>query len=274
METFHLDIKDRVRADLDPLRLLQVSCEFFFISVLDLKEPVQDFIVVFECKQLPEFIGVLFISLPDRLVQESGETRIAVQQPPAERNAVCLIIELLRIDLIEVVQLGIFQDLCVQRSDAVDAEPIVDVNMRHVHGIIPVNDGNALVLKFSPYLVVQDLNDRHKLRNYFLKIRNRPFLQRFRKDGVVCVSTCLRHYVYRVIHVHSPCCEQADQFRDHHGRMGVIDLDHRVVRQVIQSTSLCHALIQDKLRARADHEILLVDTQEPSLLVAVVRVEE
>ena len=56
--------------------------------------------------------------------------------------------------------------------------------------------------------------------------------------------------------------------------MSVVDLDHRVIRQVIQSASLCFTLVQNELRARADHEILLINAKEPSLLIAVIRVEE
>ena len=52
------------------------------------------------------------------------------------------------------------------------------------------------------------------------------------------------------------------------------DLDHRVVRQVVQIASFRRTFVKDELCARAYHHILLIDAQKSSLLVAVVRIKE
>ena len=57
METFYLDVEDRIRADLQSLCLAQVSAEIFFILVLDLKQPVQDPVVIFICKKLSSSVA-------------------------------------------------------------------------------------------------------------------------------------------------------------------------------------------------------------------------
>ena len=56
--------------------------------------------------------------------------------------------------------------------------------------------------------------------------------------------------------------------------MRVIDLDNRVVRQVIEITALCRTFVQDQLSRAAHHEILLVDAQQSSLFITVVRIQE
>ena len=274
VETFYLDIEDRIRADLQSLCLAQVSAEIFFILVLDLKQPVQDLVIIFICKKFLKLCGVFFVAFADGLVKQRGQTRVAVEQPAAEGDAVCLIVEFLRVDPVEIVQLGILQDLRVQRGNAVYAESIVDVNVGHVHRFIAVDNRHALILIFSSYLIIQHLDDRHELRNDFLQIVHRPFLQRLSEDRMVRVRACPGDNVDGVVHFHAALHQQTDHFRDHHGRVGVIDLDHRVVRQIVEIASLRHALVKDQLRAAADHEILLVDTQQSSLLVAVVRIEE
>ena len=58
---------------------------------------------------------------------------VAVQKPAAEGDAVCLVVEFLRIDLVEVVQLIVFQDLCMKTGNAVDAETVMDIDMSHVY---------------------------------------------------------------------------------------------------------------------------------------------
>ena len=154
MEALHLNIEDRIRTDLNPLSLLQIGCQRLFIFVFDLKKPVQDLFVTLKRKQLLKLRCILFLLFSDGLIEKLREQRITVQQPPAECNTVCLIVKLLRIDPVEVVQLGILQDIRVERRNAVYAEAIVDINMRHMHRIISVNDRNTLVLKFPSHLII------------------------------------------------------------------------------------------------------------------------
>ena len=56
--------------------------------------------------------------------------------------------------------------------------------------------------------------------------------------------------------------------------MGIVDLDHHMLIQVMQVIAFLIALLQDQLCAVADHEILLVDTQKLSGAVTVVRIQE
>ena len=90
---------------------------------------------------------------------------VAVQQPAAEGNAVCLIVELLRIDLVEVVEFRIFQNFRVQVGNAVDTVAIMNIHMCHMHAFLVINDRNRLVIVFAYHAAVQFVDNRKKLRN-------------------------------------------------------------------------------------------------------------
>ena len=274
VETFYLNIKDRIRAHFQSLSLAQVSAEVFFVLVFDLKQLIKNFVIIFVRQKFLKLCGVFLVSLSDRLVQQGGQTRIAVDEPAAECDSVCLVVELLRINLVEVVQLRVLEDLCVQSSNAVYTEPVVDIDMRHMHCVITVDNSNALILVFSSHFVIEHLNDRHKLRNNFLQVMYRPFLKCLGKDRVVCIRTASGDNINRIVHIQSSLHKQADHFRNYHSRVRVVDLDHRIIRQVIQVASLCGALVENKLSSCAYHKVLLIDTEQPSLLIAVVRIKE
>ena len=274
VETLYLDIKDRIRAHFQPLCLAQVSAEIFFILMFDLKQFVENFVVIFVCKKFFELCGVFFPAFPDRLIKQCCQTRVAVDEPAAECDAVCLIVELLRINLEEVVQFRVLKDLCVQRGNTVYTESVVNVNMCHVHRIITVDNCNALIFIFSSYFIIKHLDDRHKLRNNFLQVMYRPFLKRLGKDSMVRICACSGYNVNSVVHIHTSLHEQADQFRNYHSRMCIVDLDYGIIRQIVKIASFCRALVENELCSRAYHKILLINTEQSSLLIAVVRIKE
>ena len=114
-----------------------------------------------------------------------------MEQPPAESDSIRFVIELFRIDLIEIMQFIFLQDFRVQGGNAIDAEAIVDIYMSHVDGIVAVNDSDAFIGKFPSYFIIQDLNDRNQGRDNFLQVRERPFFQCFCQNGMVRIGACL-----------------------------------------------------------------------------------
>ena len=56
--------------------------------------------------------------------------------------------------------------------------------------------------------------------------------------------------------------------------MGVVDLDHYMLVQFMQVIAFILALFQDQLGAAAYHEILLIDTQLPAVIVRIIRIKE
>src|SRR5699024_8952337 len=146
----------------------------------------------------------------------TGQHRVAVHKPATEGDAVCHVIKFLRINLIKRLQLRMFQHFRVERCHTVDDETEVDVDVGDVHDVVPVNDGDSLIIKTSPYLIVQHFDDRDQLRHHFFQIMHRPFFKRFCQNGVVCVSAGSAYHVDGVVHVQSSADEQTNQLRDHH----------------------------------------------------------
>ena len=68
--------------------------------------------------------------------------------------------------------------------------------------------------------------------------------------------------------------KQTDQLRNDHGRMSIIDLNGSVVSQVVQVGTAGNALGKDELCSIADHEILLINAKQASLVIGIVRIEE
>ena len=155
---------------------------------------------------------------------------------------------------------------------SVDAEPVVNIHMSHVHHILPVNNGYRWLLILTADPIIQNLNNGHKLRHHLFQISNRPFLQRLSQNGMIGISTGLLYDLHCLVKVNSPLHEQPDQFRNHHRRMSIIDLNHRIIRQVMKGTALFHTLIQNQLGPITDHKILLIDAKLPPCLIAVIRI--
>ena len=274
VKTFYLYVEDRILIHCQVLGLVEILLQCLFIVFLDLFQLFQHFRVIFVFQKLFQFHRVLLISASDQALNVIRQLVIAVDQPAAERNTVGLIVELLRIDIIERFQLGVFQDLCVQRRHTIDRETVMDIHMCHMHTSVLVDDGNffPFIFGFRPGIQLKD--DRKQMRNHLFQIIDRPFFQRFGKDRMVSVRTGLADYMDCLIQSKSSLLKQTDQFRDYHGRMGIVDLDHHMLIQVMQVIAFLIALLQDQLCAVADHEILLVDTQKLSGAVTVVRIQE
>ena len=84
-----------------------------------------------------------------------------MHQPSAERDAVGLIIEFLRIEFVEMLQFLILQNLRVQGCHTIDAEAIVNVNVCHVHTFFLIDDIHGRIIEFPTDLVVKHLDNGH-----------------------------------------------------------------------------------------------------------------
>ena len=150
----------------------------------------------------------------------------------------------------------------------------MNVNVSHVDGIIPVNNGHGLVGKAAAHLIIQHLDNGNQLRHAFLQIRHRPFLQGLSQNGVVGVGAGPGYHINGFIHIHSPFHQKTDQLRNDHGGMGVIDLDYCVIRQIRKNAAFGGTLIQNQAGGIAYHKILLVNAQLATGLIAVIRIEK
>ena len=160
-----------------------------------------------------------------------------------------------------MIQFTLFQNLGMDRCHTVDAVTVMDVDMCHVHSLVLVDDLYLFIFVFLCHTVTQLLDDGNQLRNYFFNISQRPLLQSFCQDGVVGIRAGATYHINGFIHGESFLSgEDTDQFRDNHGRMGIVDLDCHMLRQCMQIIAFFLYFLQDQLGTVAYHEVLLVNT--------------
>ena len=261
VQTLDLNIVNGIVIQHDSLRFCKVIFQFGLSAALDIEQTLQHGSVIDKRAELLQFHRIFLKSRSYQGFNQICQLVVAVQQPAAEGDAVCLIVELLRINLVEVVELRIFQNLRVQVGNAVDTVAVMNIHMCHMHAFLIINDRNRLVIVFAHHAAVQFVDDRKKLRNCLFQEMNRPFFQCLRKDRVVCVRAGLRYDLDRLIHQNSALHQKTDQLRNHHARVCIVDLDCRVLIQLVQIAASCQRLVDDELCRIADHKILLVDAK-------------
>ena len=106
VQALDLDVVDRIRVDGDAHPLLNLLCQRRFVLLLDGVQPFQHRIVGEVGGQALQLHRILFPAVADQLGDKAGEGRIAEHQPPAEGDAVGLVVEPLRIELIKGRQLA------------------------------------------------------------------------------------------------------------------------------------------------------------------------
>ena len=274
VETLDLDVKNRIFIDVHILRLLQVLFQVRLGFLLDFSNAVQNRFVILISHQLFQLGRVLHKIRADQTSQIIGEPVVAVNQPSAEGDAVGLVVEFLRINIVEGLQLGILQNLCVKRRHAVHRIAVMDVDVGHVNSVFLIDDIHPLIVEIPSHPGIQVADDGKQVGNHFFQIGNGPFLQRLRQNGVIGVGTGLSHHIHRRIRIEASRLQQTDQLRNHHGGMGVVDLDAHMLMQVIQVHPSLLRFRKDELSRVAHHEILLIDSQKLSGLIAVIGIQE
>ena len=101
-----------------------------------------------------------------------------------------------------------------------------------------------------------------------------PFLQCFRHDGVVGVSTGLggdlpRFLPGQIIIIH----QHTHQLCDSYGRMGIVQLEGNLLIELMDIVMLSHVLLNCFLYGCGDEEVLLLQTQLLTCIVIVVGVQ-
>ncbi len=101
-----------------------------------------------------------------------------------------------------------------------------------------------------------------------------PFLQGFCQDGMVGISAGPGDDFHGFFKINAFFAQKTDQFRNYHGRMRVIDLDGGIIVKIMEITAPPGTFIQNQLCPGADHQILLVNPQETSVIITVVGIQK
>ena len=237
-------------------------------------QALKNVLVVGELGKLAQVAGAAPIGA-DYIVEQAGERGVGAMDPTAEGDAVGLVGELLGIDFVERVKLGVLQDLGVECGDAVDGEAKVDVHVGHVYGVVLVDDGDARVVVLGLRdLIELDDNVGDGGRD-LLQAGERPLLERLGKNRVVGVGDHGAHDGNGLVKLDVVLGgEQADELGNDHGGVRIVDLDHGVVGQVVQVAAALDGLVDEELGGVAHHEVLLVDAKKTALLIGIIRIEE
>ena len=92
---------------------------------------------------------------------------------------------------------------------------------------------------------------------------------------MIRIGAGFRHQLNCLIHVKALLFhQQADEFRDDHGRMRIVDLNLGIVGQPCIIIMVCLHLPQNELGCTAAEEILLINSQQIAVLIRIVRIQE
>ena len=150
----------------------------------------------------------------------------------------------------------------------------MNIDIRHVDVVLVVDDVDERVIVLRADTSVEIPDDRHEMRNSLLQIIFRPLLKSLREDCVVRISADIRDNPDRLVRADAVLAENADQLRNDHRRVRIVDLNRAVVRKIMQVRALRLRLIEHELDAVRDHEIFLIDAENSAFLIGVVRIEE
>ena len=274
VDTLDLDVDDGVGGDRHALLERHKLAHDGFGFGLGGGQALKNALIVGEVGELTQVAGAAPIGA-DHIVEQAGKRGVGSLDPAAEGDAVGLVGELLGVDLVERMKLGVLQNLGVECGDAVDGEAKVDVHVGHVDGVVFVDDGDARVIVLGLRDLIELDDNVGDGRGDLLQAGERPLFECLGKNRVVGVGNHGAHDGNGLVKLDVVLGgEQADEFGNDHGGVCVVDLDHGVVGQVVQVAAALDGLVDQELGGVAHHEVLLVDAKQAALFIGIIRIEE
>ncbi|SVJ78777.1 Uncharacterised protein [Klebsiella pneumoniae] len=214
--------------------------------------------VLLEVRQAP-FRGVQQVGA-EGLHQQLGQPRVGLEQPAAERHAVGLVADALRIEAMEVMEHGFAHQLGVQCRYPVDLVRTEERQVAHAHpsavALLDQADRTQQVEVVDVlgtqrvYMEgIDQVDDLHVARQQALHQRHRPGFQGFREQRVVGVGQG-RHAQRpgvrpgQLVHVH----QLPHQLGDGDRRVGVVELDRHLFRQATQVVMMAQVAVEQVLQ--------------------------
>ena len=199
------------------------------------------------------------------------------------RDAVGLVVELLRRKLVEVRQDGVLDDLRVQGGHAVDGVREDDGEVGHANLAVPQDGGVTQHVgpvgghagEVLAVAAVNLLHEHVQARQQGTEGVDGPLLQCLGHDRVVGVRDGLLRDLEGKVEVNALLVnQQAHELRAAHGGVGVVGVHAHVVAQVLPVvTKLALVGAQDGLQASRDEQVLLLQAQNAAVLAGVVGVQ-
>ena len=143
MQTLGLGIEDRIRIDSDTGRAVNIICQNILAFIFDAQEVSLCLGIIGIFQKTLEVFVVVMPGSADPCVHQFLQLRVAVKHPAARRDAVCLVVELLRNERVEIMEQIVFQDLGMQSRNTVDAVGSDNCQICHMD-LIVADDAHAL----------------------------------------------------------------------------------------------------------------------------------
>ena len=282
MQSLNLNIEDGVRIDFNSVMLLDVFCQTYFVLIFDIHELLQSFLVIRVNFQFCQFRQIGDPAVTDMIGDPVSQQRVRMHQETSLCNTVCLVIEFLRIHLVEIFQLLFFQDLGMQSCNTVYRITASDCQVGHLN-LSVVDDSHLPDFFLISRIFVLDLQDKSAVdlfddlvytRKQFGEQLDRPFFQSFCHDGMVGVCTGMRCDIPCFFPGHSFFVQQdTHQFGNRHGRMGIIQLEGYFLRQIMQIVVVLFEFCDCFLDTCRNEEILLFQTKLFTCIMVIIRVQ-
>ena len=286
MQSLDLNIEDRIGIDFHTADLADMFRKSQFVFAFDLGNC---FLNGFVIRKLVEFLQLFEIAAPggtDLFRNELGESGIGFSQPAARRDTVRDIDEFAGIELAEIAEKTVLQQFRMKRGNAVHSAAGNNAHIRHSchlhrrffdqgHAGKPVSIPDILGRNFPEETEIDLVNDFQMTRKKFFQNIHGPFLKRFAHERMIRVVEGLRADIPRFIPEEVLLIDQeTHQFGNRESRMGIVQLDHIVFREIFQGCTGKFDSGDDILKGRAHKEILLFQTQFLAFIVVVVRIED
>ena len=283
VHTLDLAVKDRIGVDDLAGRLLQVVGEDDLVLALDLGGSLLHALVIHEFLQLLQLRGIGLEAVADGLFQQVGQAGVGAEQPAAVSDAVGNVFEGVGLEQEVIVENAVLDDLAVQLGNAVDSVAGVSADVGGAHLVI-ADDGHVVDLalvtgeclgQLGAAAAVHFADDLPDTGQGGAEDVGVPLLESLTHDSVVGVSEDLAADVEGGIPLIAALIQQdAHHFGDGHGGMGIVQLDGDLVRQVVQRAVLVQVVLQDVGDGRGREEVLLAQTQDLTLGVVIVGVQD
>ena len=68
--------------------------------------------------------------------------------------------------------------------------------------------------------------------------------------------------------------QNTDKLRDNHGWMRIVNLNNRILRQIMQIASTRNCFLHNKLGSIGNHKVLLIYTKQLAIPIGIIRIQE
>mmetsp|Transcript_15868 Transcript_15868/g.40296 ORF Transcript_15868/g.40296 Transcript_15868/m.40296 type:complete len:476 (+) Transcript_15868:1271-2698(+) len=286
VNALHLNVEQSIRGNLHAAQLLNLRSQLRLRQLLHLNPATLELAVVRVTLQTLEQVQARDPRVrTKRLVDEIAQRRVAECKPASRRDAVRLVLKLLRVHLVEILEDGLLNQLRVDLRNAVHRVARDERQVSHADHLLVtlLYDGHAILaslvvaklgaqlLQEAPVDVVDDL---HVPRQQLLQQLHRPLLERLGEHRVVREREHLRRRLPRrrpapLVHIH----EKTHELRDANRRMRVVQLQRHLVREIFERAVLRGVPPKDVLQRRRHEEVLLLQAKLLALVSAVVGVK-